>query len=1031
VSRLLAVLSGIVAWGIAAAPALAVPWVAQTVPANQSIGAPRSTSIEIWFGSAMDPATILPSNILVTSSIRGAVPGSVIWSAGDHRLLFDPEENFLAGERVGVTLASDFEDVDGTSLEGGYHFEFSVWTKEMPGGVFISNPQSWGTGSLATNLAIGDLTGDGRPEAIFSNSVPDSLTILTPNAIGAFSLYAQLPTGILPRHTVLADIDSDSDPDLLCCASGPDLIQIFLNNGTSSFPPPISYPTGATPYGAFAGDLDADGDLDVATANFNGHSISILMNLGGGALAPFVDYSAGLGSDSPRWVDGADFDADGDIDLVCCNGYSDDVSIFLNDGAGVFAVQSPRILVGESPNFLEVRDFDGDSIVDIVTVNAQAGSLSFLRGSGDGTFQSSISSPVGGTLPYGIQTADTDGDRDLDVVVPIRGLNAWRIMVNDGSGSFAQGLLNFGGEHCHTIGVADWNLDGDLDVVSGFAISKTMHFYGQALAPAVVATSPVAHSTAPRQGPIVISFNTNLAPQTIGAEAFMIDGDQSGSHAKSVVWNSIQKKITLTPTTPFLPGEVVTVTSTDGLTAVEGLAFPGFSFEFMVETEPAVASFSGDAVPVPNEDTVQMIAGDFDQDGLSDLAVAGFLSDAVTILFGSPNGLRASPRWDVDHGPIDLWCGDLDGDGLLDLAAATLISSSISILHNDGAGVFSSGGSLSTDGYPISVAGGDFDLDGDLDLLAGEVQPNNVRIFWNDGTGAFPTATSVPSSAKPMDVTVADFNLDGALDLALVDSESSVIHVYRNVPGSGFTLAGTPPCGSGPISIFPWDVDGDRRSDLVTANYSSSSISILRNQGNMQFSAPTFLPAEDLPHSIAGADLNGDAHVDLVAANSGSSTVSVYINQGSGSFEPPSPVSVGNTPYSVACGDWDGDGIVDIASLNRGDDTVSLLWNQQGTGVATLLEAQDTRILRSAPNPFRAGTSVQFQLARPGEVRLHVFDVQGREIARLLQGIRAAGRHTVEWNGMDGEGRPVGAGVYFLQLDAGGKSLSHKVLRVR
>lgn len=1031
-SRVLLVLSGLAATFFAPlTSAFGAPWVSQTSPLNQSIGAARATSIEIWFGSPMDPATILTSNILVTSSLRGSVAGSITWSAAQNRLLFDPVENFLAGERVGVTLTSDIEDAIGVPLAGGFHFEFSVWTKEMPQGLFVQTPQFWPTGALATNLSIGDLNGDELPEAIFSNTVPDSLTILSPNGVGGFTLYAQIPTGILPHHCVVADIDSDSDPDLLVCAAGPNQLQVIKNNGTNVFPPAISYPTGSTPYGAFAGDLDADGDLDVVTANFNGHSISVLMNLGAGVLAPFIDYSAGIGAESPRWVDGADFDGDGDIDLVCCNGYSNDVSVFLNDGTGGMAVQSPRKLVGVSPNFLEVRDYDGDKIVDIVTVDAQDGTLSFLHGNGDGTFEDAIASSVGGTLPYGIQVADIDGDVDLDVVVPIRALNGWRVMYNDGSGTFTAGPLSFGGDHCHTIGVADWNLDGDLDVVSGYAISKTMYSYSQALAPTILSTSPAAHSTgAPLLAPITIFFNTNLAPATISPDAFTIDGNQSGSHAKNVAWNALQKKVTLTPLDPFLAGEIVTVTATDALDTVEGIAFDGFSFEFMVGSASASAQFAGTDFPLANEDAVAMVAGDFDQDGSTDLAVAGFLSNTISVLFGSQGGFRESmSTWEVGGGPIDLWCGDLDGDNQLDLVAATLTSSSISILHNAGGGNFVPGGTLSTPGSPFSVAGGDFDLDGDLDLVTGEVQPNSLRIFVNDGSGAFPTSTSIPTLGKPIDLLNADFDNDGALDLAMADGESSLLRIYRNLNGS-FALYESPSCGTGPVAMFSWEMNGDGLVDLATANYSSNTISILQNQGNFQFAAAVSLPVGDLPHSISGADLDGDAQVDLVAANSASATLSVYMNQG-GTFGSLLHVPSGTTPFAAACGDWNSDGIVDIASLNRGEDTVSLLWNQAVTGAGELTLLKGAGILGIAPNPFRSQTQVQFQLARSGDVLLHVFDVQGREIARLFEGPRAVGSHTISWDGADDHGRMVAAGVYFMQLDAEGKSLTHKVLRVR
>jgi hypothetical protein len=1033
VSRVLLVLSGLFLTTFAnSGQALAAPWVSQTSPANQSIGAARDTSIQIWFGSAMDPTTILAANVLVTSSLRGSVAGTVTWTAAQNRLLFDPTENFLAGERVGVTLTSGFEDSNGVPFAGGFHFEFSVWTKEMPEGVFLQTPQIWPTGSLATNLSIGDLNGDDRPEAVFSNSVPDSLTILSPNAIGGFTLYAQVPTGILPRHTLITDIDEDSDPDLLVCASGPSLLQVIKNNGAGNFAPPVSYPTGGTPYGAFAGDLDADGDLDVVTANFLGQSISVLMNVGGGLLDQNIDVSAGLGADSPRWVDGADFDGDGDIDLVCCNGYSDDISIFLNDGQGAMTVQWPRHLVGESPNFLEVRDYDGDTIVDIVTVDAQAGTLSFLRGKGDGTFEDAVASSVGGTLPYGIQVTDTDGDHDLDVIVPIRGLNGWRVMYNDGAGMFTQGTLYFGGDHCHTIGVADWNLDGDLDVIAGYAISKTMYFYGQVLAPTIVSTFPAPHATgASVAGPITISFNTNLDPGTIGPDTFQIDGTQSGSHATSVVWNALQKKITLTPTIPFLPGEIVAVTITDGLDAVEGIPFDGYSFEFMIESPNGTAQFSGNDVPLVIDDAVAMVAGDFDRDGSSDLAVAGFLSNSISVLFGTQGGGRqGSPNWDVDGGPIDLWCGDLDGDNQLDLVAATLTSASLSILHNSGNGAFVPGGTLSTSGSPFSVAGGDFDLDGDQDLVTGEVSPNMLRVFWNDGTGAFPAWTAIPTLAKPLDLHMADFDDDGSVDLAIADGESDMLRLYRNMNGGGFALYASPICGIGPVSIFSWDMNGDGRIDLATANYSSNTISILQSLGQFQFAAPVILSAGELPHSITGADLDGDARSDLVVANSGSANLSIYMNQG-GTFSPQVHVPSGTTAFVAACGDWNSDGIVDIASLNRGEDSVSLLWNQAAVASPTFGLEIATAGLSAAPNPFRSKTEVQFQLAQPGPVLLHVFDVQGREITRLFEGQRGLGKHSLLWNGEDDQGRPVAAGVYFLQLDTADKSFNQKILRVR
>ncbi|MGH2571717.1 MAG: FG-GAP-like repeat-containing protein, partial [bacterium] len=521
--------------------------------------------------------------------------------------------------------------------------EFTTWSAPISDGDFVISASGWNIGSIALNLTVADLDGDRLPEAIFSNVVPDSLTILRPDGAGSFSFWRRLPTPILPRHTVAADIDADGWLDLVCCGSGPNEIAVFRNLGLGNMAPYVAYPTGETPYGAFAGDVDADGDLDIVTANFNGHDVSVLANHGDGTFAAPASYSAGAGADSPRWVDGSDLDGDGDVDLVCCNGYSSDVSVFVNDGTGVMAVQSSRIPVQTSPNFLEIRDLDGDALADVVTVNAGPGSISFLKGNGDGTFQSAMHDSVGGTLPYGLQVADIDGDVDLDVVVPIRGItpNAWRIMWNYG-GTFGQGDAYTGGTHCHTVGTADWDFDGDLDVIAGYAISQNMYFYEHAPVPVVASTDPPANATgAPRADPVRLWFSTGLSPESMNEDAFVVSGGQSGPMSVGLAWSPATNELTITPSSPFAPGEIVTVTVTgDGaVQSDEGVPHPGFAFEFLTEGAAASGSFSPSTIPLSGTDPVHVAAADLDEDAVNDLVVANFLSSDVTVLLTGGSGL--------------------------------------------------------------------------------------------------------------------------------------------------------------------------------------------------------------------------------------------------------------------------------------------------------------------------------------------------------------------------------------------------------
>ena len=89
------------------------------------------------------------------------------------------------------------------------------------------------------------------------------------------------------------------------------------------------------------------------------------------------------------------------------------------------------------------------------------------------------------------------------------------------------------------------------------------------------------------------------------------------------------------------------------------------------------------------------------------------------------------------------------------------------------------------------------------------------------------------------------------------------------------------------------------------------------------------------------------------------------------------------------------------------------------------------RLDPAAPNPFGARTEIAFALSGPGSVRLRVYDVTGREVARLADGPLAAGRHLRSWDGRDARGQLVASGIYFLRLEQGGRVASAKLVVAR
>jgi len=85
----------------------------------------------------------------------------------------------------------------------------------------------------------------------------------------------------------------------------------------------------------------------------------------------------------------------------------------------------------------------------------------------------------------------------------------------------------------------------------------------------------------------------------------------------------------------------------------------------------------------------------------------------------------------------------------------------------------------------------------------------------------------------------------------------------------------------------------------------------------------------------------------------------------------------------------------------------------------------------SAPNPWRDGTMIRFQLDRPRPVKLQVFDIDGRLVRTLARESFGAGPHTVPWEGCDDSGQPVPSGIYYYRLDAGGQARSQQMIRIR
>jgi hypothetical protein len=76
-------------------------------------------------------------------------------------------------------------------------------------------------------------------------------------------------------------------------------------------------------------------------------------------------------------------------------------------------------------------------------------------------------------------------------------------------------------------------------------------------------------------------------------------------------------------------------------------------------------------------------------------------------------------------------------------------------------------------------------------------------------------------------------------------------------------------------------------------------------------------------------------------------------------------------------------------------------------------------VLREAyPNPFNPSTRLSFDLAKPAQARLNIFDISGRLVNSLVDEQLGAGRHEVVWNERNNAGALVSSGVYLYRFEA-------------
>ena len=232
--------------------------------------------------------------------------------------------------------------------------------------------------------------------------------------------------------------------------------------------------------------------------------------------------------------------------------------------------------------------------------------------------------------------------------------------------------------------------------------------------------------------------------------------------------------------------------------------------------------------------------GDFNGDGNLDLAIT--CSDnvsvyIVSILLGDgKGGFQSHVDYTTGAWPSGIAMGDFNQDGILDLAIGNAHSDTVSVLVGNGDGTFQAKVDYPSGSNPRAMATGDFNGDGYLDLAVACQFSNAVCILLGNGDGTFQPHVDYGTGAAPVFVDLEDFNEDGSLDLAVANFNDSTMSILLGKGNGSFSQQKSFAPGTNPASLAIGDFNGDGRLDLAVSNETDGTVSIMLQNGILSLS---------------------------------------------------------------------------------------------------------------------------------------------------------------------------------------------------
>jgi hypothetical protein len=893
-----------------------------------------------------------------------------------------------------------------------------------------------------------ELDGINGPDLITANT--DSMLVLLNQGNGTFGAAVGFGMGLRLSDLALADLDGDGRVDAIAAGSdsvGPVLV-VRKGLPGPDFGPVQRRDLGAVPSGIAAGDMDGDGHVDVVMVSVAEESLWVVRNDGTGALSSIASVFLPTGAGS---IVLADLNEDGRLDVVTLKSPlyrstpDSGVCVLMNRGGPAPEV-SAFYSATELPTGVAAVRSDPQSHMDLAILTNRH--VFLMRGPGDGSFANPDSlfriAWAHAHTPRSIQPGDIDGDGWPDLVFLNLQTDGWgegnyvAIARGLGAGEFAMPRRYHTPARPDRMLVSDLDHDGALDiaVLAGDAACCV----GDPILPGVTVYRSFDGGRMP--GALEVEFDPGRSQQADFPGAIESGRLRAGRPRDLIVtdggWTFVLRnkgRDEFAGPIDVGPGRLSAVADLDR-DGLDDLVLAGH------DSTRVWRSLGDGGFEMTGEYVggVWIGLGDLDGDGRDDLALRA-QGDQLAIRRGNGNATFG----DVDPRGLALrpeatafLIKDLDHDGLADVACGLGLATqgspedTLTMSLNLGNGGWNDPIAVGLPqpdgdyGPPRFIAAGDMDRDGRLDLVVlqtvgvGSDSYGFFNVVHSDAGGAYSCSGFDDPSNSPTDLHIADLNRDGFPEALTVNSNGGLtfhFYFYEN-DGHGFLL----PWERYRVTDFSTnvtaaDLDDDGLLDIATYTPRYGSLTIVRNVSVPQLPTAVLvsLVSCTTDAGVVRLEWYGAREVSGVAVQRRSSSSAAWTQIAS-----LSPDALGFVRYedrSVL------PGARYAYRLEVGGSAGGMLTAESWVDVPAL--AVQLRGVR--PNPFRSNAIVGFSLPAPATASLEVLDVAGRKVReQRVEGL-PAGEHLVR---LDSNGAPLRPGVYLIRLNNLGQARTTRAIVV-